>query len=370
VTLRTSTPLAARLCSAAAQRLAPRVLALSEDSAKRPDVLLAFLEAGLEAHELALLAREAGARPAGASEWTAQLAPERLDELASQGPGLELLRAALQALRRSPEVPRVWGVLNVTPDSFSDGGRYLDPKSALERAGVLIAEGADGIDVGGESTRPGAHPLEAAVELERVLPVLEAIASRWDVRLSIDTTKAVVARAALERGATTINDVSAGRMDPDMLPLAAESGCELVLMHMRGTPRDMQTDPRYGDVVRDVLEFLRERAAAALAAGLAPERLWIDPGIGFGKGLEHNLELLRRLAELRSLGLPLYVGVSRKSFIGKLNSQAGRGGELAESRLGGTAAGVAACVRAGAEALRVHDVGIMAEAARVARAIG
>jgi dihydropteroate synthase len=180
----------------------------------------------------------------------------------------------------------------------------------------------------------------------------------------------VVARAALERGVTTINDVSAGLMDPDMLPLAAETGCELVLMHMRGTPRDMQADPRYGDVVSDVLEFLRERAAAALAAGVAPERLWIDPGIGFGKGLEHNLELLRRLAELRSLGLPLYVGVSRKSFIGKLNAQAGRGGEPAEERLGGTAAAVAACVRAGAEALRVHDVAIMAEAARIARAIG
>jgi dihydropteroate synthase len=358
------------LCSAAAQRLAPRVLALTEGSAGRPDVLLAFLEAGLEERELALLAREAGARPSGTGEGIAQLAPERLEELASQGPGLELLRAALQALRRPPAEPRIWGVLNVTPDSFSDGGRYLDPRAALERAGELISQGADGIDVGGESTRPGARPLAAAAELERVVPVIEAIRARWDVKLSIDTTKAVVARAALERGATTINDVSAGRVDPEMLPLAAESGCDLVLMHMRGTPRDMQADPRYGDVVSDVLEFLRERAAAALAAGVAPERLWIDPGIGFGKGLEHNLELLRRLAELRSLGLPLYVGVSRKSFIGKLNARAGRGGEPAEERLGGTAAAVAACVRAGAEALRVHDVAIMAEAARIARAIG
>ena len=331
---------------------------------------LAFLEEGLDARELALLSREAGARLAGASEWTAELAPQRLEDLAAQGPSLELLHAALQALRRPPEVPRIWGVLNVTPDSFSDGGRYLDPPSAVERAGELIAQGADGIDVGGESTRPGARAVALEVELERVLPVIEAIGSRWDVPISIDTTKAEVAQAALERGASTINDVSAGRLDPQMLPLAAETGCELVLMHMRGTPRDMQVDPRYGDVVSDVLEFLRERAGAALAAGVAPERLWIDPGIGFGKGLEHNLELLRRLAELRSLGLPLYVGVSRKSFIGKLNSQSGRGGEPAEARLGGTAAAVAACVRAGAEALRVHDVAIMAEAARVARAIG
>jgi hypothetical protein len=178
VTLRTSTPLAALLCSAAARRLAPRVLALTEDPARRADVLLAFLEEGLEARELALLAREAGARP-GTSTGTAQLAPERLDELASQGPGLELLRAALQALRRPPEMPRIWGVLNVTPDSFSDGGRYLELQPAIERAGVLIAEGADGIDVGGESTRPGARPLAAAAELERVLPVIEAIGSRW-----------------------------------------------------------------------------------------------------------------------------------------------------------------------------------------------
>jgi dihydropteroate synthase len=371
VSVQTSSALVAQLCGAAARRLAPRVL----DPLDGERVRLAYRKEGLTAGELAVLAREAGSQPATADgaperEWIAELAPQRVEELALEGTGLELLWAAVQARSRPFAPPRVWGVLNVTPDSFSDGGRYLEPAAALERAERMVAEGAHGIDVGGESTRPGAQPLGLEQELERVVPVIAGIAERWSLPLSVDTTKAEVARAALERGANAINDVSAGRFDAGMLPLAAQHGCDLVLMHLRGTPRDMQVDPLYGDVVSDVLEFLRERAGAALEAGVAPERLWIDPGIGFGKTLEHNLELLRRLGELRSLGLPLYVGVSRKSFIGKLNARAGRGGEAADERLGGTAAAVAACVRAGAEALRVHDVAVMAEAARVARAIG
>lgn len=320
--------------------------------------------------ELAQLPRPSSEpEDARGGELTVELPAARLEALASEGRGLELLWSAAQARARRAQPPRVWGVLNVTPDSFSDGGRYFAPDAALARAAEMVAEGADGIDVGGESTRPESEPVGAAQELERVLPVVRAIAERWDLPLSVDTTKTEVARAALDCGASAINDVSAGRHDPRMLPLAAGRGCELVLMHMQGTPRDMQDDPRYGDVVAEVLEFLRERAGAALDAGVAPERLWIDPGIGFGKSLEHNFELLRRLTELRSLDLPVYVGVSRKAFIGKINAQAGRGGEPVGARLGGTAAAVAACARAGAEALRVHDVAVMAEAARVALAL-
>jgi dihydropteroate synthase len=213
-----------------------------------------------------------------------------------------------------------------------------------------------------------------AEELSRVLPVLEGLAGRTRATLSIDTSKSGVARAALDRGATIVNDVTAGRADPRMLPLAAERGATCVLTHMQGTPRTMQAHPAYRDVVAEVRDFLRERAGHAVEAGVANDRIWIDPGIGFGKALSHNLELLARLDELLPLGLPICLGVSRKSFIAAIDHDAGVDpadppGRPADARLGGTAAAVALGVRNGARILRVHDVAVMAQAARVARAI-
>jgi dihydropteroate synthase len=209
----------------------------------------------------------------------------------------------------------------------------------------------------------------ASEELARVLPVIAGLAKRSRAALSIDTTKSEVARAALDAGATIVNDVSAGRFDPPILALAAERGATLVLMHMLGTPRDMQDDPRYDDVVTEVRAFLRERAAAAERAGLAPERIWIDPGIGFGKTLAHNLALLARLPEIADLGHPVCLGVSRKSFVAKVESAAGRPASPSDARIGGSAAAVALGVLGGASILRVHDVAIMAQAALVARAV-
>jgi dihydropteroate synthase len=258
------------------------------------------------------------------------------------------------------------GVVNVTPDSFSDGGQFLDPQRAIEHGLELESQGAHILDVGGESTRPGSDPVSVDEELRRTIPVVEGLAKRAKVPVSIDTTKSAVARAALDAGASIVNDVSAGRFDAEMLPLVAERGATFVAMHMQGTPRDMQADPRYEDVVSEVLEFLRERGAACLAAGIARERIWIDPGIGFGKTLEHNLEILRRLPELRSLGLPVLVGPSRKAFIARIHPPA----KDDAARRGGTAAAVTLAVQGGAEILRVHDVAVMAEAAAVARAMG
>jgi len=240
------------------------------------------------------------------------------------------------------------GIVNVTPDSFSDGGLHADPAAAIAHGRRLIAEGAAIVDVGGESTRPGAEPVPAAVELGRVGPVVEALSGAAPV--SIDTSKAAVAAVALEAGATIVNDVTALRGDPAMAELCAERGCEVVLMHMRGTPRTMQEAPAYDDVVADVRAFLAERIEAAVAAGIAEERILVDPGIGFGKTVEHNLELLRRLGELAELGRPLVVGSSRKAFLGAIT---GRGvGE----RIGGTIASSVLAVAAGAAVVRVHDV--------------
>jgi dihydropteroate synthase len=263
---------------------------------------------------------------------------------------------------------RFMGVINVTPDSFSDGGRFLDPARAIERGLELEAEGADILDLGGESTRPGALSIDADEELSRVLPVVLGLAKRTRAWISIDTTKSVVARAALDAGAAIVNDVSAGRADSAMLPLVASRGATCVLMHMRGTPRDMQTGPVYTDVVGDVAAFLRERVHAAAAAGIQEDRVWIDPGIGFGKTVMHNLALLVRLHELRSLGLPICLGVSRKSFVAGIESAAGAPSSSPEARSGGTAAAVALGVLGGATILRVHDVAIMAQAARGAHA--
>jgi dihydropteroate synthase len=254
------------------------------------------------------------------------------------------------------------GVVNVTPDSFSDGGLFLDPALAVGHARKLAAEGADVLDVGAESTRPGSEGVSVAEELDRLRPVLDEL-SGMDAEVSIDTTKRAVAEAALDRGASIVNDVSALRSDPELAALCAERECRVVLMHMLGTPRTMQDDPRYDDVVEDVKAFLAERIKYATAAGVAEQRIWVDPGIGFGKTLEHNLELLRRLGEIRSLGRPICVGTSRKSFIGKIT------GRDAHERLGGTIASNVLALANGAEVFRVHDVREVREALEVAEVL-
>jgi dihydropteroate synthase len=261
--------------------------------------------------------------------------------------------------------PLVMGILNVTPDSFSDGGRFASVDAAVAHALAMAADGADLIDVGGESTRPGSQRVEAAEQLRRVLPVLRALRGRLDgTTLSIDTTLARVAEAALGEGVHVVNDISGGRDDPGLLPLVARRGCPAVLMHMQGTPATMQQAPTYSDVVAEVVAFLRGRIAAAADTGVDPVRLLLDPGIGFGKAVGHNLELLRRTRDLvTSLGRPLLVGTSRKSFIKTI-----AGGDESERRFG-TAASVAWVVANGAAVVRVHDVGPMAQVVRTVRAI-
>lgn len=261
---------------------------------------------------------------------------------------------------------RVMGVVNVTPDSFSDGGQFLDSAAAVAHARRLIAEGADILDIGGESTRPGAAPVGEAEELARVVPVIAAIRAESGIPISIDTLKPVVARAAVEAGATMWNDVTALRGAPDSLAVAAELGCDVVLMHMQGEPGTMQAAPHYEDVVGEVCAFLRERAQAAMVAGVARERIWLDPGVGFGKHrTRHNLPLLAGLKTLVDLGFPVLLGVSRKSFIATLDPQ----GEGAEARLGGSLAGALWGASAGVAAVRVHDVRETAQALMVWRAI-
>jgi dihydropteroate synthase len=255
------------------------------------------------------------------------------------------------------------GVVNVTPDSFADGGRYLDRRAAVAHGLALAAEGADLLDVGGESTRPGASDVEEAVELDRVVPVVEGLAAATDVPVSVDTRKAAVARAALHAGAAIVNDVSAGRDDPDLLGVAAEAGAPLVLMHMQGTPATMQDNPSYGDVLAEVEAFLQERCAAAEAAGVAPDALVVDPGIGFGKRDEHNYALLGGLARLTRLGHPVLVGTSRKGFIGRALDLP------VEERLEGTAATVVWAVERGARIVRVHDVAPMVRTVRMTEAL-
>jgi dihydropteroate synthase len=257
--------------------------------------------------------------------------------------------------------PQLMGVVNVTPDSFSDGGQYLDPAAAIRHGDELLRDGASILDVGGESTRPGAEEVDEAEELRRVEPVVRALAG--DATVSIDTSKLAVAEAALDADASIVNDVTAFKHDPEMAGLCAERGVGVVLMHMPGNPRTMQDGPRYEDVVDDVKAFLAERMEFALAEGIDEERIWLDPGIGFGKMLEHNLELLRRLGELRALGRPLVVGTSRKSFIGKVD------GSDVEDRIGGSIASSVLAAAEGADVLRVHDVAEMAQALAVANAV-
>jgi dihydropteroate synthase len=256
-------------------------------------------------------------------------------------------------------VYELMGVVNVTPDSFSDGGAFEDPADAIAHGRRLAAEGAAILDIGGESTRPGADPVPVEEELRRVIPVVEGLAG---ARISIDTMKVAVAKAAVEAGATYVNDVTAFRNDPDLAGFVADRGLDCCLMHMLGEPRTMQADPRYVDVVDDVKAFLSERMEFAVAAGVAEERIQLDPGIGFGKTLEHNLELLRRLDELTDLGRPLVIGTSRKSFLGKLT------GRDVTERVPGTIATCVLALERGARVFRVHDVAEVADALKVAAA--
>jgi dihydropteroate synthase len=253
------------------------------------------------------------------------------------------------------------GIVNVTPDSFSDGGAYLAPEAAIARGFEMAEEGADILDIGGESTRPGAVEVPAEEEIERVVPVIEGLAG-VGVPISIDTSKAAVAERAIAAGAAIVNDVTA-LGDPAMAPLCAEAGCELILMHMRGTPRTMQHEPHYDDLLGEISAFLTERMHRAVEAGVAEEAIWLDPGIGFGKTVEHNLELIDRIGELRELGRPVVLGASRKSFIGKL------GGREVGERLGGSLAAAVVGRLRGADVLRVHDVRATREAVLVTEAI-
>jgi len=266
---------------------------------------------------------------------------------------------------RGMHAPTLMGVVNVTPDSFSDGGRFLEADAAIEHGLKLAGDGAAILDIGGESTRPGADPVPAEEELRRVAPVVEALAGRAPAgtRISIDTTKRAVAEAALDAGADIVNDVSALRFDPELADLVADRGVDCVLMHMLGEPRTMQEDPRYGDVVEDVRAFLEERLEHATSMGIAEERVWLDPGIGFGKTVEHNLELLRRLDEIVAIGRPVVVGTSRKRFIGALT-----GGKPEDERLPGTIATNVIALERGASVFRVHDVAEVGDGLRVAAA--
>jgi dihydropteroate synthase len=243
------------------------------------------------------------------------------------------------------------GVVNVTPDSFSDGGRYFDAGTAVAHALQLDAEGADILDIGGESTRPGAEPVGVEEELRRVMPVLAGVAGVAGSRLSIDTSKATVASAALAAGASLVNDVTALRGDPELAGVVADADCDCCLMHMLGEPRTMQRDPRYDDVVADVKAFLEERMAFAISEGVAEERILLDPGIGFGKTVAHNAELIARLHELVEIGRPVVIGTSRKWFLGKLT-----GRENTDDRLAATIASNVLAYERGARVFRVHDV--------------
>lgn len=260
--------------------------------------------------------------------------------------------------------PRIMGILNITPDSFSDGGKFLAPEAAVEQAACLVAGGADILDVGGESTRPGAQPVAADEEIERVLPVIEALVATYDVPVSVDTSKPEVMRAAVAAGAAMINDVNALRA-PGALDAAAAAGVPVCLMHMQGEPRTMQKNPQYRDVVGDISEFLSERVAACEAAGIERGRIVLDPGFGFGKTLAHNLELMRRLEDFRTLGCPLLIGVSRKTFLGKIT-----GRDDPAERVAASVAAALAAVARGAHILRVHDVAATRDALTVWQALG
>jgi dihydropteroate synthase len=259
--------------------------------------------------------------------------------------------------------PRIMGILNVTPDSFSDGGKYLSFERAVERGREMVNDGADIIDVGGESTRPGSTPVPADVEISRVVPVLRALAERTEAILSVDTTKAIVARQAVAAGARIINDTSALGDDPEMAGIVRDSGCAVVLMHRLGTPETMQNSPSYRSLFDEILDALYARVSAAEAAGIPEDRILVDPGIGFGKRLEDNLALHRHLSDLRNLGKPILFGPSRKAFLGRIT------GREPGDRVLGTTACVAMAVAGGAHMIRVHDVSEAMDAVRVAHTV-
>ena len=259
--------------------------------------------------------------------------------------------------------PLIMGILNVTPDSFSDGGAYVTVEQALGQAGKMHEEGADIIDIGAESSRPGSQPIDEAEELERLMPVLEAVHRAVPIPISVDTTKAAVARRALDAGASIINDITALRGDPLMAEVVAQSGAAIVLMHMQGTPATMQQAPRYGNVTQEVIAFLCERAQTAMKQGIKRSQIVLDPGFGFGKLQEHNLQLLNDFAMLTHLGYPLLAGLSRKQFIGRLTQQP------VHERGYGTAGAVAVAVLKGAHIVRVHDVRAMRDTVSVVSAI-
>lgn len=256
----------------------------------------------------------------------------------------------------SQKLPRLMGIVNVTPDSFSDGGLFLNPQSAIDQGLRLVADGAAILDIGGESTRPGATPVTEAEELRRVIPVVQGLAEQSGVPISIDTMKAGVAREALQAGAQVVNDVSGLLADPQMEAVCAESDCGVIVMHMRGTPQTMQADPQYTDVVRDVREFFDDRLRTLGQRGIAAERLMFDPGIGFGKTAEHNLSLLSHLNDLRSGGRPLLVGHSRKRFLKRLL------GREVDERSAGTLGVALAMASQGVDLIRVHDVAAIRDA--------
>lgn len=258
----------------------------------------------------------------------------------------------------------IMGILNVTPDSFFDGGRFFNLQNAIDHAFRLIDEGADIIDIGGESTRPGAEPVSIDEELRRVIPVIEAISKRISIPISIDTYKARVAEEAIQAGATIINDISGLRFDPEMAKVASKYKVPVIVMHIKGTPKDMQKNPQYEALIPEIIEYLRGSIIIAKQAGVDENMIIIDPGIGFGKLPEHNLEIIKNLKEFSKLNKPILVGVSRKSFIGKILNE-----PSPEKRLEGTAAAVAISVINGANIVRVHDVGFMAKVVKVADAI-
>jgi dihydropteroate synthase len=274
-----------------------------------------------------------------------------------------MLFRARQFEFRFPRPTLLMGVVNVTPDSFSDGGKFFEPQAAIEQALRLTQEGADIIDIGGESTRPGAERVSEEEELRRILPVIEALATRIQEPISIDTMKPAVARAALAAGASIVNDVAANREDDAMWRIVAESGAGYVLMHMQGTPQTMQLNPRYADVVDEVHAFFDDRLARLAEVGVAFEQLLLDVGIGFGKSLDHNLQLLAALGSFTNLGRPLVLGVSRKSFVSKLL------GAAPGERLFATLAGTALAVESGVQIIRTHDVAATVQAVRMTEAI-
>ncbi len=271
------------------------------------------------------------------------------------------LRQRTVAFRKRP---LVMGIVNATPDSFSDGGRFVEPERAIEHARQLVRDGADILDIGGESTRPYSTPVSESEELKRVVPIIAAISSETDVPISVDTSKAVVARAAIEAGAQIINDVTALAADPKMLAVALESGAGVCLMHMQGTPQTMQDRPSYGDVVADIFDYLKFRAESLVAAGLDGERICLDPGIGFGKTHQHNLTLLANCWRFHALGYPLLVGHSRKGFIAKLI------GDQEASRTAGTVGAACSLAAQGVQIVRVHDVRQVREALLLFEATG